>query len=144
MAAEEVCEGDGDGVRGSRDNGLRLSLLLVLVGMGMLVPVATALGLLLLLHGLHPRLLLLHGLSFEMLDELGDRHAGLLGVDGELALHGSNLLGRGHPRHLPGMHWLALHGGTVKRASRIGFSRSMRMGVQVQRFTAKTQNLALG
>lgn len=120
LAAEEVCESNCDGIGGAWDDGLWLSLL-VLMRVRMLVPMATTLGLL-LLHCLHPRLLLLHGLSFEMLDELRDCHASLLSVDSELALHGSNLLGRGHPRHLPGV-WLTLHGGTVERPDTLRWSR---------------------
>lgn len=83
-----------------------LSLLLVLVLMLMLLPLLPLL-LLLLLHLLHPRLLL-HGFPLQLLDELGHGHAGFLGVNGELALHRSDLLRGGHLArwghgHLPGL-----------------------------------------
>ena len=103
LTPQEVGEGDGDGVRRAREDGLGLALLVrVLVIVTMTVAALSLLA----LHLFHVGLLLLHGLPLEMLDELGNCHAGLLGVDCDLALHGSDLLGRGH---LPG-HWSTLHG----------------------------------
>lgn len=71
----------------------------------MLVLVAALLCL--LLGCLHPCDLL----CLDVLNELGDGHAGLLGIHGKLALHSSNLLGGRHlhPRgHLP-WWWWTLH-----------------------------------
>lgn len=105
LAAEKGGQGEGEGIRGPGDDGLWLALLVLVL---VLVFGLLRLLHLLLLHVLllHPHLLL-HGLLAELVDELGHRHAGLFGVDGELALHGRDLLGGGH---LPGLWW-ALHGG---------------------------------
>lgn len=109
LALEKVCDSKCLGFRWSRSDGLLLLLLLLH---------------LLLLHLLCAHLLLhlvlAHGLSLELLDILRNAHAGLLGLDGQLTLHGLNLLGSGlltgleSGRHqngltllLTGLAWLA-------------------------------------
>lgn len=119
LAAEKGGQGEGEGIRGSGDDGLWLALLVLVLVFALLLRLLH----LLLLHVLllHPHLLL-HGLLAEVVDELGHRHAGLFGVDGELALHGRDLLGGGH---LPGLWW-ALHGGRcVMMSSRVSSAGEM-------------------
>lgn len=88
-------------------DGLRLSLLRLSRSRAALLGLSLGLGLL-SLHGLHLCLALL----LDVLEELGDGHARLLGVLGQLALHHLNLLGRGlHPgreleRDGAGLSWL--------------------------------------
>ena len=108
LASEELGEGQRDRIRRAWDDRLRLSLLsLLLVLVLVLLPLLPLLLLLLLHLLLHPRLLL-DGFPLQLLDELGHGHAGLLGVNGELALHRSDLLRGGHLArwghgHLPGL-----------------------------------------
>ncbi len=93
--------------------------MLVLMLMLPLLPLLPLLLLLLLHLLLHPRLLL-GSFLLELLDELRNRHASLLGVNGQLALHCSNLLGRRHLArrghghgHLPGLGRI-LHFSTLR------------------------------
>jgi len=77
---------------------------------------------LLLLHGLHPCLLLLC-LFLEVFDELLDRHASFLGIASQLLSHGHDLFRR-RP-HLPraghARWWLRLHhGGSLFERERGG------------------------
>ncbi len=81
-------------------------LLLLLLLLALLPWLRSAAGRLLLLHLLLHHCLLLSSPLLQVLDELGDRHAGLLRVNGDLSLHGRHLLRRGH---LPGAR-LLLHG----------------------------------
>ena len=94
MAPQELGQFDGHRVGGARHYGLGLALL-VLVLMLMLVLVFAVLSALLLLLLGHRGLLLARPL-LEVLDELGDRHAGLRRVLRQLPLHGLDLLRRGH------------------------------------------------
>jgi len=84
LALEEGCNGDSLGLGRAGGDGLLLLLLLLH---------------LLLLHLLLAHLLLLHvlthGLGLELLDVLRDGHAVLLRLDGQLTLHGLDLLGSG-------------------------------------------------
>lgn len=77
LALEEVGDGERLGPGRAGLDGLLLALLL------------------LLLLGVHLSLVLLHGLLLELVDVLGDRHAVLFGLGGELALHHLYLLGGG-------------------------------------------------
>lgn len=109
LAAQELGDGKSLGIWRARRNGLWLSLLLrvrmlvrVLVRVGMVVAIMSSLLLLLLLllgggllHRAHSRKLLL----LDVLDKLGHRHAGLLGILGNLALDLLDLLGRGLLSH---------------------------------------------
>lgn len=97
-------------------------LVLVLLLLPLLLPALLLLLLLLLLHRLHPRLLLFLCLLLELLDELRHRHPGLLGVAGELLLHGHDLLAGGH---LPGLR-RALHGGIYDGSRPVGIGEKMK------------------
>ena len=97
LAAEEFGQGDSDGVRGTRHNRLGLAWTSALVLVLVLMLAFTT------LLGGHPGFLLL---LLDVLDELGNCHAGLLRIRGELALHHGQLLGR-YLGHLPS--WRTLH-----------------------------------
>lgn len=120
LAAQEVGQSDGLGVRGTRDNRLRAwgraSLLALRRHRAHLATGRRSLTLTLRLgaHGGHPVGL---SLRLELLDELGDGHAGLLGISLELTAHGLDLLGG---------RLLARLGETLGRALRGALARRRR------------------
>lgn len=131
LCAEEFCHGYRDGRRRSRLDGLRawrgaMLMLRLCWWLPFRLPTRATLLLLLLLHLLLP---LRHLHPFYVFDELGHRHAILLGFRSQLPLHGGDLLGGRH--RLPGRGhklntrvWLC-HGRYIFCCLRIEFGKKI-------------------